>query len=61
MKILLILAIAVAAAGLPGCVVHGRSGRSVGIVPVVVVESHSHTHGPGCGHVFISGSWVVRN
>jgi len=76
MKILLILAVAISTAVLPGCVVRGRSGGSIAVTPGV--HSHSddcghyrhqgnwhhqanHRHGDGCGHFLVSGSWVVRN
>jgi len=76
MKTFLILALAIATAGLPGCVVHGRNGGSVAVIPSGHTHSDhcghysnrgtwhhqaNHRHGDGCGHLFVSGSWSVRN
>lgn len=76
MRIFLILAVVIATATFPGCVLHGRGGGTIAVIPSGHVHSDScghysrdghwhhqanHRHGSGCGHLFISGSWVVRN
>ena len=74
MKILLVLAIAMAAAALPGCVVHGRNGGTVAVGTADCrhsdtcghysqngkwYHSEGHRHGPNCGHQYNGGIWIV--
>jgi hypothetical protein len=74
MKIFLILAIAMAAAALPGCVVHGRNGGTVAVGTAECRHSdtcghycqkgqwhHSegHRHGSNCGHQYNGGIWIL--
>ena len=76
MKILMILAVAMAVTLCPGCVFHGANGDTVAVLPAGHVHSDScghysrggnwyqaqnHRHGPNCGHSFVAGVWIVRS
>ena len=75
MKIMLILAIAIATVVLPGCLVSGRHSAVVAVIPASHVHSdecghyshggtwyhdEGHRHCPGCGHAFVGGVWIQR-
>jgi len=74
MKILLILALAMATTLLPGCLVRGRHGGTVAAGPAECRHSddcghyshkgkwhhnQGHRHGHNCGHHYNGGIWIV--
>jgi hypothetical protein len=53
---LLIVAVAMAAFGLGGCIVHGRPGHAHVHGPTVVFPV-AHVHSHSCGHYYHEGGW----
>jgi hypothetical protein len=74
MKVFLVLAMALATAALPGCMVRGRSEGTVAVGKPACSHSDTcghyrhkgtwhysegHRHGPNCGHHYDAGVWIV--